>query len=202
MSYQIEYLYLVPAIPILALSLFINDTYKTFLRILVFYLTLEWINSRYLDITLGGFIDYSSILNMFIRSLTIISFIVYNFIKIPQAKIVFIISLFLWLSSFLYEKIMIVIGTDKVEYDQFGNKKYLSTEPVGIAIGLLLLIIGTIFKMKNIFNPLGIIMLILGTSIILYMLLFYNSSSNYGIRRRASTSEFYEREDLDNGIYN
>tara|TARA_B100001287_G_C22683086_1_gene531644 strand:+ start:638 stop:1246 length:609 start_codon:yes stop_codon:yes gene_type:complete len=202
MSYQIEYLYLVPAIPILALSLFISDTYKTFLRILVFYLTLEWINSRYLDITLGGFIDYSSILNMFIRSLTIISFIVYNFIKIPQAKIVSIISLFIWLSYFLYEKIMIVIGTDTIEYDQFGNKNYLSSEPVGIAIGLLLLIIGTIFKMRNIFNPLGIIMLILGASLILYMLLFYNSSSNYGIRRRASKSEFYERKDLDNGIYN
>ena len=202
MSYQIEYLYLVPAIPILALSLFISDTYKTFLRILVFYLILEWINSRYLDITLGGFIDYSSILSMFIRSLTIISFIVYNFIKIPQAKIVSIISLFLWLSSFLYEKIMIVIGTDTVEYDQFGNKNYLSSEPFGIAAGLLLLIIGTIFKMRNIFNPLGIIMLILGASLILYMLLFYDSSSNYGIRRRASMGEFYERKDLDNGIYN
>lgn len=202
MSYQIEYLYLVPAIPILALSLFISDTYKTFLRILVFYLTLEWINSRYLDITLGGFIDYSSILSMFIRSLTIISFIIYNFIKIPQAKIVSIISLFLWLSSFLYEKIMIVIGTDTIEYDQFGNKNYLSSEPLGFAFGLLLLIMGTIFKMRNIYNPLGIIMLILGTTIILYMLLFYNSSSNYGIRRKASKSEFYERKDLDNGIYN
>ena len=202
MSYQIEYLYLVPAIPLLALSLFINDKYKTFLRILVFYLLFEWINSRYLDINLSGVIDYSSIFNMFIRSLTIISYIVSKLTNLPYARNISIISLFLLLSSFLYDKIMILIGTDLIEYDQFGNKTYLSSEPITIGIGLLLLIIGTILKVRNIYNPLGIIMLISGVFLILYMLLFYDKNSNYGIRRRGSLSEFTERNYLDSGIYN
>ena len=115
-------------------------------------------------------------------------------LKIPRQLMIILVY-------HLYEGIMIRIGTDDVEYDSLGNRSYLSKKSLNIILGLIMGVIGSIFRFKGLFSPADIILLFIGCALIVYSLLFVDSSDNYDIRKRASSSEFYQRKDLSSGIY-
>ena len=200
-EYNIEYIYLTGVFPLLSSLFFIDSKYKVLVGSICFYLVIEWLNSRFLDIRLDGLISYTSFIGMFLRSLMIISFLISYQLKIRHAKYVAYSSLMIILVYHLYEGIMIRIGTDDVEYDSLGNRSYLSKKSLNIILGLIMGVIGSIFRFKGLFSPADIILLFIGGALIVYSLLFVDSSDNYDIRKRASSSEFYQRKDLSSGIY-
>lgn len=200
-EYNIEYIYLTGVFPLLSSLFFIDSKYKILVGSICFYLVVEWLNSRFLDIRLDGLISYTSFIGMFLRSLMIISFLISYQLKIRHAKYVAYSSLMIILVYHLYEEIMIRIGTDDVEYDSLGNRNYLTQKSLNIILGIIMAIVGSIFRFKGLFSPADIILLFIGSAVIVYSLLFTEHSNNYDTRRRASSSEFYQRKGLSSGIY-
>ena len=148
-AYNIEYIYLTGIFPLLSSLLFINSNYRMLIFSICLYLIIEWLNARYLDITINGLITYTNFLGMFLRSLMIISFLVYYFSKLRYAKNVSYITLFVILAHYAYEKIMIFLGTDTIEYNSTGKKNFLSHEIINIILGLIIIVVGVVFKFRN-----------------------------------------------------
>ena len=210
-KYDVGFTYLIPIIIIVGiwpvLSVNTKSNYKLsvkFVGVLCLYFILEWLNSRYFDINLDGLITYTSLYDITVRLLFFLSLILwYNYNKVGFKYLAGFIFFFLWIGKYVYDLIMVEIGTDLIQYDSIGNKQYIGRKPLYLLLGIFMTIIGGAFKYYSIFNPSGIFILIIGGGMLLYNIFFYDTvdSGNYDIRKRASTSEFNERKDLSDGIY-
>lgn len=203
MTYNIEPLYLVPflftivvgyAFPSKRKIMFINGAY--FLA--------EWINHHTINFEIDRLIAYSDLYSIFMRAITFISFTLWKYSDIEWAKYTTYLAFVLWFGRYIYEKIMIEINLDTVEYDNSGNRKIIS-RPWIFLLSFFSLSMGIALKNFNILNPSGIVMSVLGAFGLLYslyQLIFTNDYQKYGIRKRASYGEFYERKDINSGVYN
>tara|TARA_Y100000389_G_scaffold114367_1_gene111539 strand:- start:376 stop:1017 length:642 start_codon:yes stop_codon:yes gene_type:complete len=210
-KYDVGFTYLIPIIIIVGiwpvLSVNTKSNYKLsvkFVGVLCLYFILEWLNSRYFDINLDGLITYTSLYDITVRLLFFLSLILwYNYNKVGFKYLAGFIFFFLWIGKYVYDLIMVEIGTDLIQYDSIGTKQYIGRKPLYLLLGIFMTIIGGALKYYSIFNPSGIFILIIGGGMLLYNIFFYDTvdSGNYDIRKRASTSEFNERKDLSDGIY-
>tara|TARA_B100000575_G_scaffold70752_1_gene55026 strand:+ start:510 stop:1172 length:663 start_codon:yes stop_codon:yes gene_type:complete len=129
--------------------------------------------------------------------------------------------LFLLIAYSLYEKIQIEMGIDTVQYKsesrlapelQDNIRKSTTSLMIG-SVSLLAGLVGNFGIYRNIYSwvyirYISIVLMIIG-GISLFWYFFYgvddnpdgNLISDYAIRRKASTSEFFERRDMDSGIY-
>lgn len=202
MTYNIEPLYLVPflftlvvgyAFPSKRKLMFINSAY--FIG--------EWINHHAINFEIDRLISYSDLYSIFIRAFTFVSFSLWKFSDIEWAKYTTYIAFVLWVGRYIYEKFMIEINLDTVEYDNSGNKQNIS-RPWILLLSFLSLSLGVILKYFEFANPSGLIMSVFGgfgLLFSLYQVIFTNEYEKYGIRRNASYGEFYERKDINSGVY-